>query len=184
MSSSAPPDGPLLEALAESRRLGFLGARPLPDVVEHARGFVAALEPVTGRVVDLGSGGGIPGLVIAHDRPDLQLVLVDRRTKRTDVLVRLVRRLGWTDRVEVVAGDVDELSARRGGSFDAAVARGFGPPSVTLTTAAGLVRPGGRIVISEPPAGAPSRWSSEVLSELAVRPVSGPSTMAVFVRLD
>ena len=48
----------------------------------------------SGTVVDLGSGGGVPGLVIARARPDLRLVLVDRRAARTDHLPRLVRRLG------------------------------------------------------------------------------------------
>jgi 16S rRNA (guanine527-N7)-methyltransferase len=182
VSSSARPDDALLEALAESRRLGFLGARPLPDVVDHARGFVTALAPVTGRVVDLGSGGGVPGLVIAHDRPDLELVLLDRRTKRTDVLVRLVRRLGWSDRVEVVAGEAEELVESRGGTFDAAVARGFGPPELTLTIGVALVRPGGRIVISEPPAGGEPRWSLQQLADAGVGGVAGPPTMAVFER--
>ncbi len=183
MSSSVPPDAALLAALAESRRLGFLGSRPLPEVVEHARGFVTALEPVVGCVVDLGSGGGIPGLVIAHDRPDLELVLLDRRTKRTDALARLVRRLGWTDRVEVVADDAAHLVSTRDGTFDAAVARGFGPPEVTLSVAAALVRSGGRIVISEPPSDRISRWSREVVAEAGVRRLDGPPSMAVFERL-
>ena len=52
-----------------------------------------------GTVVDLGSGGGVPGLVIARARPDLRVVLVDRRSSRTDHLSRLVRRLGLDDRV-------------------------------------------------------------------------------------
>ena len=82
------------------------------DVVEHAAAFVVALEAVTGTVVDLGSGGGVPGLVIATARPDLRLVLVDRRVGRTDHLVRLVRRLGLDDRVTVLTADAEDLAGR------------------------------------------------------------------------
>ncbi len=159
------PDSPvsssLHDVLAESQRLGFLGARPIDDVVDHARGIVRELDGVSGRVVDLGAGGGVPGLIVAHDRPDLAVVLADRRTKRTDFLERVVRRLGWADRVEVVAGDVRSLAAG-GVAFDAAVARGFGPPMVTLRVAVELARRGGRIVITEPPGG--DRWDAAAVA--------------------
>ena len=83
----------------------------------------------------------MPGLVIAHDRPDQSVTLLDRRRTRTDFLARMVRRLGWQERVDVWnrdAGDVD-----RPVTFDAVVARGFGPPSETLAFALGWVRPAG-----------------------------------------
>ena len=44
-------------------------------------------------MLDIGSGGGLPGLVIAHDRPDVHVTLIDRREKRTDLLQRQVTRL-------------------------------------------------------------------------------------------
>jgi 16S rRNA (guanine527-N7)-methyltransferase len=172
----------LCEALRESQRLGFLGRRPIEEVVEHARGFVRGLVDVesNGSVVDLGAGGGVPGLVIAYDRVDLRITLLDRRTKRTDFLERIVRRLGWSDRVSVAAVDVDEFSIDREHSFDAAVARGFGPPDETLARGVRLVRPGGRIVISEPPVG--DRWDPDLLEQLGVVRTALPeATVAVFV---
>ena len=66
-------DAELAAALAESQRLGMLGDRPVAEVIEHAGAFVLALAEVTGTVVDLGSGGGVPGLVIARARPDLRV---------------------------------------------------------------------------------------------------------------
>ena len=164
--------------LDESQRLGFLGDRQISEVIEHARGFVTALDGVEGTVADLGSGGGVPGLVIAHDRPDLRLLLVDRRAKRTDFLDRMVRRLRWGDRVQVICADVEDLiGASR--SIDAAVARGFGPPEMTLSMASRLVRTGGRIVISEPPEG--ERWAPELTSELGVRRLDDDSgTVSIF----
>ncbi len=146
----------LHEALGDAQRLGFLGARPIDEVIEHARGFVDALDSIEGSIVDLGTGGGVPGLVIAHDRSDLHVTLIDRRTKRTDFLERVVSRLGWAERVEVIAGDAERVAVEQQSRFDAVVARGFGPPEETLELAIRLVRPGGTIVISEPPEG--DRW--------------------------
>ncbi len=151
-------------ALAESRRLGFLGDRPIDEVIDHARAFVDALDGVTGSVLDLGSGGGVPGLVIAAERPDLEVTLLDRRTKRTDFLRRIVGRLDWTDRVRVVVGDAEQVEFEH--PFDAVVARGFGPPAHTLRTAARLTGPAGLIVVSEPPAG--DRWPPEVVAAAGV----------------
>ena len=169
------------DVLTESQRLGFLGERAIDEVIEHARSFVTALDGVTGTVIDLGAGGGVPGLVIAHDRRDLQLTMIDRRAKRTDFLSRVVMRLGWSEYVEVVTDDVEGMISRSPGSLDAAVARGFGPPDVTLSLASQLVRPGGRIVISEPPSG--DRWSTEQLADLGVRRIEEvPSQVVVFQR--
>lgn len=170
MSGSTAPD--LVTALSDAQQLGFLGARPIPEVVDHARGFVRALEahgPIE-TVLDLGAGGGVPGLVIAHDRPDLHVTLLDRRAKRTDFLERVVRRLGWSDRIAVVCADVEAF--RPDNRFDAVTARGFGPPGVTLSAATRFVRVGGPMVISEPPG--VDRWDDALLTRLGVRRVSDP----------
>ena len=147
----------LRDALASSQRLGLLGGRPIDEVIDHARAFVTAVADVTGMVVDLGTGGGVPGLVIAAARPDLDLLLVDRKVSRTDHVRRLVGRLGWQARITVITADADGLILDR--PVDAAVARGFGPPDVTLRVSARLVHPGGLIVVSEPPDRDTGRWS-------------------------
>jgi 16S rRNA (guanine527-N7)-methyltransferase len=158
-----PPGSPLRAALAESQRLGMLGDRPVDQVVEHAAAFVDALAGVDGTVVDLGSGGGVPGLVIADARPDLHVVLLDRRASRTDHLRRLVGRLGFAGRVEVLT--VDAAGAPPA-IADAVVARGFGPPPSTLRAATPLLRPGGLVVVSEPPRRDDDRWPAVLLTEL------------------
>ena len=172
MSGSTAPE--LVTALIDAQRLGFLGARPIPDVVAHARGFVRALRAYgqVETVLDLGAGGGVPGLVVAHDLPDLQVTLLDRRAKRTDFLERVVRRLGWADRVSVICADVESFVPTD--PFDAVMARGFGPPEFTLSVAAQLVRVGGPMVISEPPDA--DRWDEAVLARLGVRRVTDPLT--------
>jgi 16S rRNA (guanine527-N7)-methyltransferase len=171
----------LVAVLEDAQRLGFLGARPVSEVIEHARGFVRALRArgTVGSVLDLGSGGGVPGLVIAHDLPSTHVTLLDRRAKRTDALERVVRRLGWQQRVAVVCQDVDTFQPDT--PFDAVVARGFGPPEFTLSAAARFVRPGQVIVISDPPG--VSRWDDQLLQHLGlhrlVLPDSGPASSAI-----
>jgi len=161
-------DVDLVAALADSQRLGMLGDRPVAEVIEHAGAFVLALAEVTGTVVDLGSGGGVPGLVIARARPDLRLVLVDRRSSRTDHLQRLVARLDVADRCEVLTVDATSFGGRRAGSAAAVVARSFGAPAVTLRAAAPLVRAGGLVVVSEPPNPDLGRWPQELLDRLGL----------------
>jgi 16S rRNA (guanine527-N7)-methyltransferase len=176
-------DQELVGALSESQRLGMLGDRPIADVIEHALAFVGALRDVTGTVVDLGSGGGVPGLVIARARPDLRLVLVDRRASRTDLLHRLVGRLGVGDRVEILAVDAAAVPDRLPAPADAVVARGFGAPGVTLRAAVRLLRPGGLIVVSEPPAGEPrDRWPRPLLVETGIVLVPHPDRRVVVFR--
>ena len=169
----------LLETLRLAQRFGVLGDAPVEEAVEHARAFVRALAPVHGRVVDLGSGGGLPGLVVAVDRPDLDVVLIDRRQKRTDLLERAVVRLGVEDRVQVVCDDARRLRRHFPEGFDGVTARSFGPPSVTLSIAVDCLAEGGRIVVSEPPTG--NRWAPELVRELGLE-VTRDGPVAVFQR--
>lgn len=166
----------------------MLGARPIHEVVAHAEAFVAALDGVRGIVVDLGSGGGVPGLVVADRRPDLEVVLVDRRITRTDHLHRLVGRLGWSARVRVITAEAAQLADLLDGPVDAVVARGFGPPVETLRAAAPLLRRDGRLVVSEPPPsghGEPtSRWPGDLTPFALLRTQSPDWRVATFTRLD
>jgi 16S rRNA (guanine527-N7)-methyltransferase len=159
--TSSPSDA-LIDALGDAQGIGLLGDRPIPEVIAHAGAFVTALAPVTGRIIDLGSGGGVPGLVIADARADLEIVLLDRREKRTDFLERVVRRLGWSDRVQVVHGDAAVLGRRapHRARYDAAVSRGFGPPDVTVRLSTPFVCAGGWVILTDPPAGHGDRWTA------------------------
>ena len=156
------------EILSEAQRIGALGPRPIDEVIEHARAFLAALPDGPLNVVDLGTGAGLPGLVIGEARPDIRLTLVDRRAKRTDALERAIHALGWTDRARVVCGDVEKLAKDPfwQGHFDAVVSRGFGPHETTLRLSAILTRPHGVVVLTEPPEGSPNRWRPELVADL------------------
>lgn len=172
----------LIRVLSEAQRIGALGTQPVVDIISHARAFAEALPQATSNCVDLGSGAGVPGLVIAIARPEVRITLVDRRSKRTDALLRAVRALNLEDQVSVVCDDIEHF-AQQGGirhQFDAACARGFGPPEFTLRWSAELVKPGGVIVVSEPPPGSPDRWNDVDLASLGVTAPVRLGPVAVF----
>ena len=155
----------LEEVLSAAQRLGTLGDRPISEVIEHARYFVAALPPDISSVIDIGTGAGVPGLVIAIDRPDLQLTLVDRRATRMDALARGVSAMGLMDRVTVLTADVMDLGKNpdHRGHYDVVVCRGFASPEVTAPLARPLLKNGGSLIVSEPPSPEPSRWPADLL---------------------
>lgn len=158
-------DEALLAALAAIQERGAIGgATPLGDSIEHAEQFVAMIPVEAQNLVDLGSGGGLPGLVIACRRPELDVVLVERRRSRADLLRRAVAALELAGRVTVLDDDVSVLARRQPRFFDVATARSFAAPAVTVRWAVALLRPGGRLVVSEPPTDEPSRWPDALLS--------------------
>jgi 16S rRNA (guanine527-N7)-methyltransferase len=63
-------------------------------------------------VVDVGSGAGLPGIVLAIARPDVAMVLLEPLARRTSFLEEAVAGLGLADRVSVVRGRAEEVAAR------------------------------------------------------------------------
>lgn len=156
-------DTALLAALAAIQDRGAIGESSLERAIEHADHFVTNLPPDTESLADLGSGGGLPGLVIAVRRPQVRIVLVERRATRADLLRRAVAALGVGDHVEVLADDVQALARRSPAGFDAVTARSFAAPSITARWAGELLRAGGVLVVAEPPQDDPGRWPADLL---------------------
>ena len=160
----AEVDESLLRALAEARALGFLGPGPVEDHVRHAEAFLDLWPATDGAAIDVGSGGGVPGLVLACRLPRWDFVLLDGQRRRTSFLARAVAAIPTlAGRVRVVRGSTEVLGAGppHAAAFDVATARGFGTPSYTLDQAGQFVRPGGLLVVADPPDGS-SRWASEL----------------------
>lgn len=166
----------LVALLEESRRRGFLGPGPVEDHLDHARAFAVAAGRAPGRAVDLGAGGGLPGLVLAAiEWPSTRWVFLDAQLRRTTFLQEAVEELGLADRVEVVTARAEEFGRlpERRSAHDLVVSRSFGPPAVTVECAAPLLAVGGVLVVSEPPSGdAASRWPTDGLAMCGAGPVA------------
>src|SRR6266702_7523371 len=95
-------------------------------------------------LVDVGSGGGLPGLPLKIARPELAVTLVEVDSGKAAFLVQACARLGLVD-VEVVARRAEEVGhdARYRESFDVAVARALAPLPVLVELCLPLVRAGG-----------------------------------------
>jgi 16S rRNA (guanine527-N7)-methyltransferase len=159
----------LTQILFEARSWGFLGPGPVEPHIAHALGFAAALGARPRRLADLGSGGGVPGLVLAQLWPETDVVLIDANQRRTDFLTTVGERLDRSAPPTVVRGRAEEVGREAAwrASFDAVVARGFASPAVTAECAAPLLVVGGRLVVSEPPDGT-QRWPSDKLRVLGL----------------
>ncbi len=164
----------LLEILASAQSQGFLGPGDPASHLAHARGFAdAALScgPPPARYADMGTGGGVPGLVLAALWPDARSALIESSARRCVALRGWVEDLGLT-RVEVLEGRADSWArdpAHRE-TFDLVTARSFARPGITLEIAAGLACVGGIVVVSEPPVAAEERWPAHGVEELGFAP--------------
>ena len=141
-------------------------------------------------MLDLGSGGGLPGLVLATYRPKLELTLLEARQRACRFLREALATLELTG-VTVVEARAEEAARRPDlrESFDVVVARSFGPPAVTAECAVGFLRTGGRLVVSEPPddeeRDAADRWPQPGLEELGLAPpAAGGGPGASFVLME
>lgn len=145
-------DDDLRRVLGQIQRRGGIGPVDLGDAIEHAERYVRSIPSRVRTVIDLGSGGGLPGLVVAVRRPHVHLELVERRAKRADLLRFGVRALGLGDRVSVFDRDVEDLlAADPPRQVDVVTARSFAPLPTALAVAARVLVPGGRCLVSAPP---------------------------------
>ena len=131
----------LLERWRQSMTL--IGPGPVSEHDEDCDKAMAGLRP-TGRWVDLGSGAGFPGLVLAARWPELQVDLIDSRRKRCVFLEQVLGTAGvGPDRVRVLNVRAEEVA----GPYDGVVARAFASPEEVLAHATRLLRPGGLCVL-------------------------------------
>jgi 16S rRNA (guanine527-N7)-methyltransferase len=160
VSDGKPGDERLRSVLEQSLQLGFIGDPDLDAHIQHALGFATVAGGEPRHALDLGSGGGLPGLVLACHWTSSSWQLLDGSPKRTAFLAEAVAELGLDDRVTVVTGraeDIGRLEVQRG-SCDLVVARSFGPPAVLAECAAPFLEVGGRLIVSEPRR-ADARWN-------------------------
>lgn len=122
---------------------GLIGPREGPRLWQrHVLNcaLLAPLVPADAAVIDVGSGAGLPGIVVALARPDLRVVLVEPLLRRTTWLEEVVADLGIE--VEVVRARAQEC----GRDADAVLSRAVAPLERLLGWCLPLVRPGGQVL--------------------------------------
>lgn len=125
---------------------GLIGPREVPRLWERHLLNCALLGraiPEGQDVADIGSGAGLPGLVLAISRPDLDVTLVEPLSRRTTFLVEAVATLELSN-VEVIRARAEELHGLR--EFSVVTSRAVAPLERLLRWSMPLVRPGGALV--------------------------------------
>ncbi len=119
-------------------------------------------------LVDLGSGGGVPGLLLSVYLAQCEVLLVEAMQKRSTFLEMQLRSLGIEATTRVVQSPAEDAAheAIWRGSADIVTARGFGPPAMTAEIAAGFLRPGGRLIVTIAASSVELAWPRHELSVL------------------
>lgn len=125
---------------------GLIGPREAPRLWDRHLlncAVLAEVVPQGATVCDIGSGAGLPGVVLAIARPDLRVTLVEPLLRRTTFLEEVVEELDLS-RVEVVRGRADALHGER--TFDVVTSRAVAPLERLLRWSMPLVAPEGALV--------------------------------------
>ena len=125
---------------------GLIGPREVPRLWDRHLlncAVVTDAVPPGSSVCDIGSGAGLPGLVMAIRRPDLQVTLVEPLLRRTTFLDESVASLGLGN-VEVVRARAEELHGSR--TFDVVTSRAVAPLERLSRWSLPLVRSGGEFL--------------------------------------
>lgn len=134
--------------LTWSKHINLTGAKSMKAIVnEHYPDSFAVASRLSGeeRLVDVGSGGGLPALPLAVLCPALRISMVEPLAKKVAFLRTAVRELGFAN-ATVVPGRAEALLGSEPG-FDVAVSRATFAPAEWVVLGSKLVRPGGRVVV-------------------------------------
>lgn len=115
--------------------------------VDEVIDLLEVAAPAQGsRVVDIGSGGGVPGIVVAMLRPDLRVTMLEADRRKSGFLMHVAGLLRLSG-VEVDAIRAEDAGRRAGTreSFDLATSRAAAPPDVLCELALPLLRVGGSL---------------------------------------
>ncbi|MFZ4440164.1 MAG: 16S rRNA (guanine(527)-N(7))-methyltransferase RsmG [Syntrophales bacterium] len=139
------------EILLWNRRINLVSERSAQEIV--IRHFLDSLTTAPfldrpdGAVIDLGSGGGFPGIPLRIALPGLHLSLVEASRKKSSFLSHVVRTL-CLDRVQVIRGRVEELTTGEAlaGRFDTLISRAAFKLPDLIRTASFFLKPGGQLI--------------------------------------
>lgn len=151
------------ELLRWNVKIDLIGPADLQTVIDRHLLDSLALLPLLRAVgvtslADLGSGAGLPGLVLAVAEPALRVVSIEPRARRVAFQRHAVRQLGLAN-VQVVAARLPDSTGGRAAAIpgtpaDAVVGRAVAPLPAFLALALSLIRPGGVVIAMRGPKGA------------------------------
>lgn len=142
----------LIEALRqESGKLNLFSSGDREKLeIKHIPDSLAVLEfwkPLPeDKVADIGTGGGLPGLALAKECPEVYFTLIDSREKKIQAVKNIAENVGL-ENVEVIAGRLEDLAHEKKyrEQFDAVTARALAPLPTLLEYAAGFIKEGGQL---------------------------------------
>ena len=124
---------------------GLIGPLELPRLwTRHVLNSAVVAPLFSGRVGDVGSGAGLPGIALAIARPDVEWVLIEPMERRTAWLAEQADELGLSN-VEIVRSRGEEWSGA--GTLDMVTARAVSALKTLLPWTAPLVRDGGELIL-------------------------------------
>jgi 16S rRNA (guanine527-N7)-methyltransferase len=150
---------------AANQRINLISRKTAPEALDrHLVPSLAALRLVPAaadlRVLDVGTGGGLPGLLLALLRPRSRFDLVDATRKKCEFVAETARTLGLKN-VQVhwcrVEEPTEELSSRA--PFDRVIARAVGVPDLLAGTLGAWIAPGGGMWVFSRPEEGGEAWS-------------------------
>jgi 16S rRNA (guanine527-N7)-methyltransferase len=160
------------EILLWNRRINLVSERSAQEIV--IRHFIDSLTPAPfldrpdGALIDLGSGGGFPGIPLRIALPGLHLSLVEASRKKSSFLSHVVRTLRL-DGVQVIRQRVEELTVKEAfaGRFDTLISRAAFKLPDLIRTASFFLKPGGQLIAMKGPDPRKEMEETERISEAA-----------------
>ncbi|WP_305824848.1 16S rRNA (guanine(527)-N(7))-methyltransferase RsmG [Massilia brevitalea] len=161
---------------------------PMQMVTHHLLDSLAAVSAFEGakNVLDVGAGGGLPGIVLAIARPDMNVSLIDTVHKKTAFLTQVKAELGLKN-VNVYTMKVQELKA---GPFDVITSRAFADLSDFVNWSGHLLAEGGRFIALKGTAPAdeqerlPGEWKIQELRPIKVPKVEAERHLVFIEKTD
>jgi 16S rRNA (guanine527-N7)-methyltransferase len=144
--------------------------------VEESLAALPVVQQFNGPIIDVGSGGGAPGIPLAYALPDREVTLLEATRRKCDFLERWVREL---PNARVVCGRAEEQPVD---SWGVAVAKALAPPPVAAEWCLPLVEPGGAAVLYVGPTAQADRVAL-VAEQLAAELEESPPGLLVLRKL-
>ncbi|HEY4707158.1 MAG TPA: 16S rRNA (guanine(527)-N(7))-methyltransferase RsmG [Thermodesulfobacteriota bacterium] len=145
----------LRELKAWNKKINLTAIEDEKDIIiKHFLDSITPFRLLSGvtSILDMGAGGGFPGLPLKIVRPDLELTLLDSVEKKVNFIRHIARTLGLTG-VEAIASraEAPDLVYRLSNSFDCVISRAFAEMEVFAAIAFPYIRPGGMLLAMKGP---------------------------------